>query len=112
MPFHLDVLASITNFAGGLFLALEALHTRRAVKERRGTEALLDAIKRKNQRSADSDDSLPIYDDNETPLRTREAIEEWFAKRSSKYAWIGFSFLSVGFGLDLISKLHSPSSLP
>jgi hypothetical protein len=112
MQFHLDVLASISNFAGGLLLALEALNIRSAVKERRGTEALLDAIKRNNEKKPGPSEDLPIYDDSETPLRTREAIEEWFAKRSSKYAWVGFVFLALGFGLDLISKLSTASSPP
>lgn len=103
MNLHLDALASLLNFLGGSLLAIEALRIRQAAKERRGTEILLNAINRNNQ--AQPDEAMTIYDEQQTPLQTRDAIEDWFAKRSSRYAWIGFCFISAGFALDLAIKL-------
>ena len=110
MAYHLDVVASLFNFVGGVLLALEAMRTRRAVKERRGSEILLDALKRRQEKQGQSKEETSIYDDTGRELRTRDAIEDWFAQRSAKFAWIGFIFLALGFTFDLISKIF-PSSL-
>jgi hypothetical protein len=100
LSIHLDTIASGFTFAGGVVLAIDALCVRRRIKQRRGTETLVEAIKKFG-------DNDLVYDPNNTPLNTRGAIEDWFAERTLRFAWIGFILLSVGFGLDLFCKLQS-----
>src|SRR5689334_15581988 len=97
---HLDAVASGFTFVGSAVLAIDALGVRRRLKQRRGTEVFIQAVKNSG------DDDL-VYDPNNKRLNTQQAIEDWFAERTLRFAWIGFAFLGIGFGLDLICKLWS-----
>jgi hypothetical protein len=97
---HLDAAASCFNFIGGVILANDALRVRKNLKKRRGAEILVDTAK------GNGDENL-LYDSDNNPLRDHKAIEDWLSERTFRSGWIGFSFLVIGFGLDLISKFIS-----
>jgi|HubBroStandDraft_6_1064221.scaffolds.fasta_scaffold214318_2 hypothetical protein len=94
----LELIAACFTFAGSLVLCLDALRVRRTLKQRRGAETLVEVIKKLGQEGLLQDSGGRVLDSPKT-------IEDWFAARSFRMAWVGFMLLSSGFALDLYSKL-------
>ncbi len=92
---YFELAASALGFVGGAILSLDALFAVRTAKEERGKESVREAVKK----------AEGVYeDDRGRPLDSRYALRLWFARQSVLSARIGFSLVTAGFLLDLISK--------
>jgi hypothetical protein len=95
----LGIVGSGLTFSGGVVLSLEAFFLKRRIKAEAGANRLLRIMK--------SHGSENVITDEKTgkPLNTEKALRMWFAERSLKYSWIGFSLLAFGFLFDFVSRL-------
>jgi len=118
LAIHLDAISSFLSFAGGAVLVVDALMVQRRIRQRRGAEILVAGFMKADgeSQSAESDDRKPadgarpketylIVTPAGKPLANFQSIEEWFAERTFRNAWIGFSLLTVGFALDIFCKV-------
>ncbi len=92
---YFELAASAFGFVGGGILSLDALFAVRTAKEERGKESVREAV-----RKAEG----AYEDDQGRRLDSRYALRLWFARQSVLSARIGFSLVTAGFLLDLISK--------
>lgn len=95
----LELGSSILTFAGGLLLTLEALFVRQRTHEESGARRLLAAMGRIGAPDL-------LKDRRGRPLSEERALQLWFAERSFRWAWLGFSLMSVGFLLEIAARFR------
>ena len=92
----LELTSSILTFIGGAILSIDSLLVRKRIRTRAGADVvrLLAGKQGLELRSADGKE-----------LKTQTDWDLWLAETGSRYAWIGFGLMFVGFAFDLVSKL-------
>ena len=95
-----DLVVSILNFTGAACLCADALRVKQRLQERRGADRFRQILEKQGAASI-------LKDKKGNPLDSDQALSLWFAERSLKRSWIGFSLLAGGFFIDLVSKLRA-----
>jgi hypothetical protein len=90
-----EILGSILSFVGGGILSLDALCAVGRVYQETGHEAVQDAVREANGQYVDKDGK---------PAWSRLRARLWFAQNSAALAKLGFSVMTFGFLLDMLSK--------
>ena len=102
-------------------LAIDALKAHRRTKVKRGGQKLLEGLKRvdaagqtqspdvASEASRLQDHAIPaesgqVQSPDGYVLDSIDALEDWADRLTTQRARIGFSFLAIGFAIDLFSK--------
>ena len=91
----LSLLGAFLMFLGGAFLTIYALTIRKRIKTDRGATILNEILRSDN----------PIKDLGGRTVQDRNNLELWLSRGTFRRAWIGFLLTTIGFLLDLVSKL-------
>lgn len=94
-PDWLEIWGSILSFLGGAILSIDALFAVGRVYEETGHEAIQEAVREVNGQYVDK---------NGNPASTALRAKIWFASQSANLAKLGFSVMTLGFLLDMLSK--------
>jgi hypothetical protein len=93
----LEIAASAFGFLGGAVLSLDALRAVSRARSEKGKSMVNEAI--------DNAKKEPHADDPDKLKASAYALQLLIARRSALAARIGFGLVTLGFLLDLISKL-------
>jgi hypothetical protein len=96
---YLGICGAGLNFAGGAFLVYEALRLPRKVLAAYGARAAAEDEAQKTGKPA------RYVDDKGKPLKNLLDWEIWMSKKVQYRNWFGFSLVTVGFLLDLLSRI-------
>ncbi len=94
----------VLSFAGGVFLTYDSLRARRKILAHFGARKIAE-----DQAKREGKPTLYETPDGK-PLDTELDWELWLAEQPLKWTWIGFALISVGFLLDIFSRILSPGS--
>ena len=98
----IEIIVPILNFSGAAILAIDALRVQRNIKEKAGAEKLVQYLRSVGE-------SKLVTDERGKPLDSQRSIDEWLAGRTLRFGWLGFVLISLGFLVELITKLAASS---
>ena len=94
----LGILGSTLSFAGGAVLTLDALTIRKRIRAASGTAKLQQVLAKMGRPDV-------LKDPLGKPLDSKVSIDLWLAARSLEWTRAGLAMMTLGFLLDLASRL-------
>ncbi len=92
----LEIWSSLLTFAGGVFLTVDGLVAASKIHAESGGERFLAAVLRRK---------IQVVGDDGQPLTNPTDLRAWLARKVQRRSWLGFALITLGFLIDLVSKV-------
>jgi len=96
----LELFSAILSFLGGAFLSIDALRSRERIRAESGASKFLEVLKKET--------ATDLRDEHGAPLKSEAALRLWLTNQSTRWAWLGFALMTVGFVLQILAVLMRP----